>query len=169
MRKLYTLVMFAICLAFATPAFASNAILDSLETKGVALQMMDDNALDEVRGTALTSGLPYPSTYSVIREHYYIWNTVGSKYDYRAYRNNGSRDYAPEPIYDPAGNILARWAGDIFLVDLVNGPNGWSDYSAQLMEYHLQLIHPQYPIPDGSGIQDYDTAGWNRPFGVVRW
>ena len=170
-RILCFLAAVAFVFVSASMSMAENAILASLENQGVTMEMMDDTALDSVRGTAVIYGASYPSVTTGFKEHHVTYKGFGADGDYRSYNyiGNSWSPYNFTVSYEggallPAGTYLA--AGDDWLVDRTSSPNSWNSYYAELAEYHYQVLYPDTGNPSPYA---FHASAWNRPLTTFTW
>lgn len=124
---------------------AENAMPNVLAGLDSSVQVMDEQQLNEVRGTG-----NLPSDFA-FREYYYNYNNYGSTSDFRSYIYDGGSIYSGG-IDDGSG----AWTGEMWLVNIYG-----DQYVAETRALHF--------TPDGSGgysITGVDSnASWtNSPW-----
>lgn len=173
MKSFRVIFLALLCLAMASPAFANPSILSSLVEKGVAVQAIDDAALDNVRGTGIIYDQPLPSYTNGIKEWHVSWKGFGNVADYRNSRVVGSTELYGECYIaqeDANGNATGVWVGDEWYLDTRGDGNSWSAAGVAFVEYHYQmrtvLSNGQVAYLTNIGLREQT---WNRPIGTFSW
>jgi len=170
-RILCFLAAVAFVFVSASMSMAENAILASLENQGATMEMMDDTALDSVRGMALLINAPTPSVVHGTKKHHVTWKRFGSQLDYRSYNYIGSGynywtnfgmyyegdAYIPENVYTVAG--------DQWLADTSSSPDSWNLANSQTFELHGQILYTD-GTPSPYALHE---SLWNRPLTTFIW
>jgi len=188
-KQCFTWGLVVVCVAlWSSVALAGeNTILASLTNQGVAVQKMDNVAMQNVKGTSLdnpTWGYLLDRSYSVVSRPYAsLWLGIdkrghavhevkykgtGSQTDYRSYRHMGTSlsggDYGTIALPTATPNIYQVFTvtGDEWKADMdYTKPQQWMLAGAVDMELHVICVNPntgqQYNAP-GSTV---DFLGWN--------
>ena len=166
-RILCFLAAVAFVFVSASMSMAENAILSSLENQGVTIKMMDDTALDSVRGgTDVLTGALYPSTLTSIKKHQVTWNHYGSQSDYRQYNYVGA-SWVPNSYASYIYNGNEYYVvGDQYLADMTSTGSTWVQAYATVIDNHLQILDPNTLAVTPYAFRD---NGWNRPLGTFTW
>ncbi|WP_034350380.1 hypothetical protein [Herbaspirillum sp. GW103] len=156
--------------AMAAPTCSAQAviaILDALRSDRIAVQLLQDDELSHIKGTALQriENIVSPSVTMGIKEHQVTYKKFGSFADYASYRYIGF-SYSPQSKQRISLNGQAYdTVGDIWLADRYSNPYEWRRMNAVVIERHLQEVSKNGTLrPDG-----FRDASWNRPIKRFFW
>lgn len=160
-------VLSAILLSSASISiYAENAILSSLSDSGVTAAQLSDNEMREIKGAALISGQPKPTTTRGLFTYQVSWKGAGSQQDYRSYRIVGNSFDSDIRLKRTEGGKTYDVAGDRWLADRSGNPNQWVASRATEIEYHYQILNG----PGGEATdQGLRNTNWNRPISTRSW
>lgn len=149
--------LFATLAIVAVPFSASqadNAMPNVLAGLDSSVQVMDEQQLNEVRGTG-----PLPSDFTYT-EFEYVWNFYGAKSDYRSYIYKGGGTWTGGKRISSGSDIAL--IGEAYLVtyDGQNAPR--STY--QTIEEHT--LYGFYDEPNNTVYYGWNEnfRSWNRPW-----
>lgn len=167
MKKTYvSIVTTAIFALSAVSVMANTAIIDSLETQGVSINLIDDQHLDSIRGgITYIYGQPYPSATSGMKKHHITYKGYGSQSDYRSYNYVGN-GYTPGKFKVSYGGIIKWSVGDQWLADHTSSPYNWNLAYTTRKDTHYQILDDTtYALTN----QAYRSSSWNRPINKFYW
>ncbi len=148
-------------------AQAVNPILDALRADEIAVQLLQDDELIRIKGTALQriQNIAPPSVTMGIKEHQVTYKKFGSYADYASYRYIG---FSYSPQSKQRTNFKGQaydTVGDIWLADRYSNSYEWRRMNAVVIERHLQEVAKNGTLrPEG-----FRDASWNRPINRFFW
>ncbi|MDR9837232.1 hypothetical protein [Herbaspirillum huttiense] len=151
----------------ACSAQSVNPILDALRSDEVAVQLLQDDELIRIKGTALQriENMVSPSVTMGVKEHQVTYRKFGSLADYSSYRYIGFSYSAQSKQRINFKGQAYDTVGDIWLADRYSNPYEWRRMNAVVIERHLQDVAKDGTLRP-AGFRD---AGWNRPINRFSW
>lgn len=151
LRKM-TAILALVAAPFAVSQ-ADNTLPNVLAGLDSSIQVMDEQQLNEVRGTGpLPGGFQY-------REYYLAWNNYGSQSDYRSYSQHSMSIQSGGKTEGNGARV-----GEAWLISTTPGAYGLNSNGphTKVEEHSFRLTEVGNDLYDISNV--ISGSGWNRPW-----